>query len=114
MKPKSYGCGRQPVQSKAPGCGLACQAGSGDLTAEERTAFARWLAEDPNRAAIKDAAAFWYGLNAPLSQLAVESRAADRNPLLFSRLPANCARLLARFRVATAAAALVAPGKSAG
>lgn len=40
------------------------------LTAEERSAFEAWLAEDPrNRDAIKAAAAFWYGLNAPLSQL---------------------------------------------
>ncbi|MEZ5892088.1 MAG: DUF4880 domain-containing protein [Parvularculaceae bacterium] len=45
----------------------------GELAAEERAAFERWLAEDPqNREAIRAAAAFWYGLNAPLSKLREE------------------------------------------
>jgi transmembrane sensor len=42
----------------------------GDLTVDEREAFAQWLNEDPgNNDAIQALAAFWYGINEPLSQL---------------------------------------------
>ena len=42
----------------------------GDLTEKERRAFAAWLAEDPeNKRAIRAAAAMWYGLNKPISEM---------------------------------------------
>jgi len=45
----------------------------GGLTQEERAAFSRWLSEDPrNKLAIKRAADFWYGLDAPLSELSAQ------------------------------------------
>ncbi len=50
----------------------------GDLTAEEKAAFRRWLSEDPrNKDAIKDAASLWFGLNEPLSRLGAMDVRAD-------------------------------------
>ncbi|MGE0410243.1 MAG: FecR domain-containing protein, partial [Amphiplicatus sp.] len=72
----------------------------GDLSAAERAAFARWLAEDPrNKHAIKQAAALWYGLNAPLSRLGtIPRRAARRLPSRSA--PAVLTGLLRRWRAA--------------
>ncbi len=42
----------------------------GTLHKDERAALGKWLAEDPgNLDALQDTAAFWYGLNEPLSQI---------------------------------------------
>ncbi|MCG8440698.1 MAG: FecR domain-containing protein, partial [Caulobacterales bacterium] len=42
----------------------------GELSEEERNAFAAWLQEDPdNKSAIRAAAAVWFGLNRPLRDI---------------------------------------------
>ncbi len=51
-----------------------------DLTAEERAAFADWLAEDPqNKDSIRQAAGLWYGMNEPLSRIAPTAASEERD-----------------------------------
>lgn len=79
----------------------------GNLTAEEHAAFTRWLAENPkNKEAIKELAAFWYDLNAPLSQLTGQS--ASRASRASRLSPRRKAALPMRFRVAAAVLAIAA------
>lgn len=69
----------------------------GHLTDDERKAFAQWLAEDQgNKEAIQEGAAFWYGLNEPLSKLKLQHIAtASRRPTWSEAL----ARIFSHFRM---------------
>lgn len=84
----------------------------GNLTAEERAAFTRWLGENPeNRRAIKELAAFWYDLNGPLSRLAGQSipklRSTD-DRTIWGHVLAISAGFFLRFRFAVVTVALAA------
>jgi len=62
---------RQEKKQKLQAADWLAKLDRGDLTAEERSGFADWLAEDlQNKESIRQAADLWYGLNEPLSRLA--------------------------------------------
>lgn len=81
----------------------------GELTADEREEFAKWLREDPrNKDAIRDAASLWYGMNEPLRQFGVVFAGAARQTVPLAMLPTIFWRIFARFRGALAAGGLAA------
>lgn len=80
----------------------------GALSPDERAAFGLWLTEDPkNRDAIKEAAAFWYGLNAPFSEPGAFGYPSPQGAKSTLRFPPRARRLAAGFKIAAIAASLL-------